>query len=139
LADWIDGETLAMIRSWIEMHFAGVPGSFGQTVGMALRGSLERKLVSAIVAAHVSKLDISVAALEAHTLAGGRPDEVVKAAIQLDRMGQAFEPQVLCAIDLQAGTLSDLVDAYGRTRELHPEFTFAEFAKRHLDGEMSSP
>jgi hypothetical protein len=124
-----------MIRYWIEMHFAGVPISFGETVGMALRRTLRRDTVSAIVASHLAKLGISRVTLEAHTLAGGRADEVVTAAIQLDQMGQRSDPEMLCAIDLKSGNLRELVDAYKRSRELHPEFAFAEFAKRYLDGE----
>lgn len=124
-----------MIKSWIEMHYAGVPISFGQVLGMRLRGALRQNLVSAIVVSHVAKLDISLVTLEAHSLAGGRPDEVVKAGIRLQQMDQPFEPQVLCAIDLTSHNLKELVETYGRTRELHPEFTFAEFVGRYLDGE----
>jgi uncharacterized protein YqfA (UPF0365 family) len=124
-----------MVRSWIELRFAGVPISFGEILGMALRGSLKQNLASAIVASHEAQLDISRVTLEAHTLAGGRPNAVVTAALRLAQLDQAFEPQVLGAIDLTSGNLSEVIDAYAQARELHPEFTFTEFVKRHQDGE----
>jgi hypothetical protein len=124
-----------MIRYWIEMHFAGVPGAFVTAVGMALRGTLKRNLVSAIIVSYKADLNIPGTTLEAHTLAGGRPDEVIKAAIQLNKMDQPVDCQLLCAIDLSTGNLQELIDAYGHVREAHPDFEFEEFIRRHQQGE----
>jgi hypothetical protein len=117
------------------MHFAGVPVSFGDVLGMALRGTLKRELVSAMIVTQKAELGISTNTLEAHYLAGGRPDEVVRAVVQLARLGQNVDVALLCAIDLTSRDLPALLAAYVRVRELHPNFAFDEFVTRHLGGE----
>lgn len=124
-----------MIKAWLELKFAGVPISFSEVLGMAIRRSLKRELITALVVTQKADLKIPVVALEAHALANGRPDEVVKAAVLLQRMGEPFDYRVLSALDLGPENLPRLVKAYSRVKEAYPDFTFKEFTERLLSGE----
>lgn len=124
-----------MIRLWIELWSAGVPDPFSQGVGMLLRRTLKRDVVSAMVFAEKTGVELTPTELEAHYLAGGRPKELVLAVIQLQKLGESVDPYTLAEIDLKRGDLQDLLDAYERARERHPEFRFEELAERLLDGE----
>lgn len=124
-----------MIKSWLMLKSVGVPAPFGQVLGMAMRKTLDRDLVGAMAVAYRLDLQIPLAALEAHALAGGRVKDVVQAAVALRQMGEAFDSQKLMALDLQSSNLPELVAAYSRVKEKYDRFPFGEFADRFIQGE----
>lgn len=124
-----------MIREWVMLKAAGVPVSFADVVGMVLRRSLSPGLVHALIAGHKAGLEVPRMALEAHALAGGRPEQIVKAALVLKGVGEPPDYPRLAAIDLQRPDLLDLMQTYVRVREAYPTFGFDEFSQRLLDGE----
>lgn len=124
-----------MIRAWVTLHFAGVPHAFSQVIGMKLRGTLSRELVSALVICEKLDLGISATTLEAHALAGGRVHDIAVAAAHLDRAGEPVPVELLCTIDLERGDVPDLAEAFVQLRETFPELGLAEVAKRYSSGE----
>lgn len=124
-----------MIQHWIELRAAGVPISFGEIAGMALRGTLKGPLVRAMIVAHKAGLEFEHNQLEAHFLAGGDVEQVVKAAISLRQLEQAVSPAKLLAVDLKDHRVLELAQAYARARERYPDFSFEEMMRRHLEGE----
>lgn len=124
-----------MIQHWIALRASGVPISFGEIAGMALRGTLKGPLVRAMIVAHKAGLEFEHHQLEAHFLAGGDVENVVKAAILLRKLEQAVSPAQLLALDLKDHRVLELVEAYARARERYPDFSFEEMMVRHLEGE----
>lgn len=124
-----------MIEHWIALRTNGVPISFGEAAGMTLRGTLKGPLVRALIVAHKAGLEFGQRQLEAHLLAGGDVEQVVKAAISLRSLEQAVPPEELLALDLKDHRVLELVQAYARARERYPHFSFEEMTARHLAGE----
>ena len=124
-----------MIQHWIALRASGVPISFGDVAGMALRGTLKGPLVRALIVAHKAGLEYGHRQLEAHFLAGGDVEAVVMAAISLSKLEQAVPPENLLALDLKDHRVLELVEAYARARERYPDFSFQEMMVRYLKGE----
>jgi uncharacterized protein YqfA (UPF0365 family) len=72
------------VRLWIEALAAGVPIGLFTLVGMRLRKVNPAAVVRPLVNATKAGLKLSVDLLEAHYLAGGNVDRVVKALISAD-------------------------------------------------------
>jgi hypothetical protein len=124
-----------VIHHWIVLRASGVPIGFANVAGMAIRGTLKRPLVQALIVSHQAELDFDHRQLEAHFLAGGDVEGVVKAALALRRLGQTVDPAALLALDLSDRRLPELVRAYARARERYPDLSFEEVMRRHLEGE----
>lgn len=130
-----ESDVIEMIRSLLKLAGAGVPSPFLQATGMLLRKSLNEGLVNAMVVAHTAEVGIPASHLEAHYLAGGDPEALVKAAIQLRGREQQVDHRQLAAIDLGGGDLEQVVAAYAAVKEQHPDFAFDELAERVAEGE----
>lgn len=124
-----------MIHHWLLLRASGVPIGFADVAGMAIRGTLKRPLVRALIASHQTGLAFEHRQLEAHLLAGGDVEGVVKAALALRKLGQTVAPADLLAVDLKDRRLPELVRAYARARERYPDLSFEEVMRRHLEGE----
>lgn len=123
-----------MIHHWLVLRASDVPIRFGDVAGMAIRGTLKRPLVQALIVSHRAGLGFELRQLEAHFLAGGDVEDVVRAALSLRQLGQAVSPPDLLALDLKDGRLAELVRAYALARERYPGLSFEEVKRRHLEG-----
>lgn len=124
-----------MIREWIALKAAGVPLTVAQFIGMALRRSLDRELVRAMVMAHRSRLEITPQELEAQTVAGGNVAEVVKSAMALKARGVPFDRRKLFGVDLARGDTWRFTCSFLRARDADPGLTFEAAVDRYLAGE----
>jgi uncharacterized protein YqfA (UPF0365 family) len=124
-----------MIRHWIMLKSAAVPIGFLHVVGMVMRRTLSDELVTTLIAAHKSGLPISPIALEVHTLAGGNPADLVKAALTLAAAGVSTPIELLGDIARKEGRGLDVAKAYLAARELDPSLEFDEVADRYMKGE----
>ena len=73
------------VRLWMEAVFAGVPVGLGDLVGMRLRKVNPAAVIRPLIAATKAGLQLATKQLEAHYLAGGHVDRVVKALISADK------------------------------------------------------
>jgi uncharacterized protein YqfA (UPF0365 family) len=69
------------LRLWIEAISAGTPVGIGYLIGMRLRKVNPPAVVRPLIWATKAGLDLSLGDLEAHYLAGGMVDRVVRALI----------------------------------------------------------
>ena len=70
---------------WITSLAAGVHVSIASLVGMRLRRIQPKRLVEPLIKARKAGLDVSLAKLETHYLAGGNVDRVINALIAAQR------------------------------------------------------
>ncbi|HEY0305621.1 MAG TPA: flotillin-like FloA family protein, partial [Longimicrobiales bacterium] len=73
------------VRLWVEAVFAGVKVGIGDLIGMRLRKVSPAGVVRPLIAATKAGLTLTTRQLEAHFLAGGHVDRVVKALISADK------------------------------------------------------
>ncbi|MBI4408955.1 MAG: flotillin-like FloA family protein [Gemmatimonadetes bacterium] len=128
-----------MIREWIVLRRLGVPLRFRQLLGMALRKSLRRELVTALVAAHKAGLDLAPAELEAHYLAEGNVADVVKSALALKAQGVAYDRRKLYAVDLATSHAWDFTRAFLAAREREPRLSFGDEAIAFIRSHRHAP
>ena len=88
------------IPLWISALAAGVPVSIFDLIGMRLRKVRPEIVVPALINTHKAGLNLEVAALEAHYLAGGDVIKVVRSLISADKANIPLTFQRACAIDL---------------------------------------
>ena len=84
------------IRLWIEAIFAGVRVGLGDLIGMRLRKVNPASVIRPLIAATKAELSLTTKDLEAHYLAGGRVDRVVKALLV-----QRIETDVDCDVQVR--------------------------------------
>ncbi len=94
---------------WISALAAGVPVGPGTLVGMRLRKVSPHKVIGPMIAAWKAGVKPSVSDLEAHYLAGGSVDRVVRALISADKANIALDFQKAAAIDLAGRDVFDAV------------------------------
>jgi uncharacterized protein YqfA (UPF0365 family) len=85
---------------WITALFSGVRVGLGTLIGMRLRKIPPGEIVRPLISATKADIDLDVAQMEAHHLAGGGVGEVVKALISADRANIDLPWQRATAIDL---------------------------------------
>ena len=89
------------IRLWMTAVFSGVRVSlFRDLVGMRLRNVPPSAIIGPLITAHKAGIAISPAQLEAHYLAGGHVQQVVKALISADKADIPLTFERATAIDL---------------------------------------
>jgi uncharacterized protein YqfA (UPF0365 family) len=85
---------------WFQALMSGVRVSFMTLFGMRFRKVNPSAIVNPLINAHKAGLALSIDALEAHYLAGGRVENVVRALIAADKAGIALDLKQATAIDL---------------------------------------
>ena len=70
---------------WITAIFSGVRVGIGTLIGMRLRKVPPASIIRPLISATKAGLDLDVGQMEAHHLAGGDVERVVKALISADR------------------------------------------------------
>jgi uncharacterized protein YqfA (UPF0365 family) len=99
---------LKFFKLWIQSYFSGARISLFELVGMWLRKVKAEQIVHAKIALVQAGLPIETKDLEAHYLAGGNVNAVMRAMIAADRARIPMDFQTAAGIDL-AGR--DVVDA----------------------------
>lgn len=85
---------------WITALFSGVHVSLGTLIGMRLRKVVPSEIVRPKISATKAGLDLDLAQMEAHSLAGGNVGSVVTALISADRAQIELPWMRATAIDL---------------------------------------
>ncbi len=88
------------VRLWISAMASGASVGLGSLIGMRLRRIPPRVVVEPRISAIRAGLDLNVADLESHYLAGGDVNKVVLALISADKAGIELTFQRASAIDL---------------------------------------
>ena len=88
------------VRLWIEAISAGVRVGIGYLVGMRLRKVSPPAVVRPLIWSTKAGLDLEIADLEAHYLAGGQVHRVVRALISADKANIELSFNQAAAIDL---------------------------------------
>jgi uncharacterized protein YqfA (UPF0365 family) len=88
------------IGLWITAMFSGVKVGIGTLIGMRLRKVVPSAIVRPLISATKAGIDLEVAQMEAHYLAGGNVDRVVTALISADRANIDLPWKRATAIDL---------------------------------------
>ncbi len=88
------------IGLWISALASGVHISIGTLVGMRVRRIQPQRLVYPLIKANKAGLDLTIAKLETHFLAGGNVDRVINALIAAQRANIEMPFEKACAIDL---------------------------------------
>jgi uncharacterized protein YqfA (UPF0365 family) len=85
---------------WVTAIFSGVRVSIGTLIGMRLRKVNPAEIIRPLISATKADLDLDVAQMEAHYLAGGNVARVVTALISADRANIELSWRRATAIDL---------------------------------------
>ncbi len=88
------------ISLWIRAAASNVKVGLGQLIGMRFRKVVPSRIIIPAIKSTKAGLDISVAQLETHYMAGGNVDRVIEASIAAQRAGIALTFERACAIDL---------------------------------------
>ena len=88
------------IGLWISALASGVHISIGTLVGMRVRRIQPQRLVYPLIKANKAGLDLTIAKLETHFLAGGNVDRVINALIAAQRANIEMPFEKASAIDL---------------------------------------
>ncbi len=92
---------LVPVRLWITAIFSGVPIKLVQDlVGMRLRRVPPEAIIMPLIAAHQAGIHIDTSLLEAHYMAGGHVQQVVRALISAQKAGIDLTFEKATAIDL---------------------------------------
>ena len=100
---------LAYAKLWVQALASGASVSPFALVGMALRKVNANVIVENRITAIKAGLQVSTAEMEAHYLAGGNVDRVVKALIAAHKANIDLSWQKACAIDLAGRDILDAV------------------------------
>jgi uncharacterized protein YqfA (UPF0365 family) len=85
---------------WITALFSGVRVGIGTLIGMRLRKVVPSDIIRPLISATKANINLDVAQMEAHYLAGGRVGQVVTALISADRANIELPWKRATAIDL---------------------------------------
>jgi len=96
-------------RLWIQAMFSGAPVSIFELIGMMLRRVNARLIVGSRITATKAGLELTTEQLEAHYLAGGHVNNVVRALIAADRANIELSFKTATAIDLAGRDILDAV------------------------------
>lgn len=88
------------IGLWITAVFSGVRVRIGTLIGMRLRKVVPSAIVRPLISATKAEIDLEIAQMEAHFLAGGNVERVVTALISADRANIDLPWKRATAIDL---------------------------------------
>ena len=100
---------ISVIDLWVRALFAEAPVRIRDLIGMKLRRVPPHQVVLTYVSAVKAGLDISTGMLEAHYLAGGSMQNVVRAMIAADKANIELKFQQAAAIDLAGRNIIDAV------------------------------
>jgi uncharacterized protein YqfA (UPF0365 family) len=104
------GLALSVINLWVRATFSGVKVRiWSDLVGMKLRRVPGTQVVLTYISAVKAGLSISTSMLEAHYLAGGNMQNVVRALIAADKANIELQFQQAAAIDLAGRNIIDAV------------------------------
>ncbi len=100
---------LSVINLWVRALFAEAPVRIRDLIGMKLRRVPPNQVVLTYISAIKAGLEISTGMLEAHYLAGGSMQNVVRAMIAADKANIDLKFQQAAAIDLAGRNIVDAV------------------------------
>ena len=101
---------LPVIGLWVRATFSGVKVKvWGDLVGMRLRRVPPSQVVLTYISAAKASIEMNCSILEAHYLAGGSMQNVVRALIAADKANIALTFQQAAAIDLAGRNIVDAV------------------------------
>lgn len=103
------GIFLHFLQIWIRAFAARAPVTIVNLVGMRLRGIPPAIVVNTRIMAVKAGLEMSTDGLEAHYLAGGRVEKVVRALIAADKANIELTFKQACAIDLAGRDIEEAV------------------------------
>ncbi|MEA2068743.1 MAG: flotillin-like protein FloA [Verrucomicrobiota bacterium] len=103
------GLAISVINLWVRALFAEAPVRIRDLIGMKLRHVPPTQVVLTYISAIKAGLDISTNMLEAHYLAGGSIQNVVRAMIAADKANIELQFQQAAAIDLAGRNIIDAV------------------------------
>lgn len=85
---------------WLRALTSGAPVTFRTLIGMRFRGIPAAPIVNNYITAVRAGLNVTIAQLETHFLAGGNVEQVVRALIAAERARLQLDFMQACAIDL---------------------------------------
>lgn len=97
------------IGLWITALFSGVRVRIGTLIGMRLRKVVPGAIVRPLISATKAEIDLDIAQMEAHFLAGGNVERVVNALISADRANIDLPWKRAAAIDLAGRNVLEAV------------------------------
>jgi uncharacterized protein YqfA (UPF0365 family) len=101
---------MPVIGLWVRATFSGVKVKvWGDLVGMRLRRVPPNQVVLTLISASKAGIEMTCSILEAHYLAGGSMQNVVRALIAADKANIALTFQQAAAIDLAGRNIVDAV------------------------------
>ena len=103
------GLAISVVDLWVRALFAEAQVRIRDLIGMKLRRVPPHQVVLTYVSAIKAGLDISTGMLEAHYLAGGSMQNVVRAMIAADKANIELKFQQAAAIDLAGRNIIDAV------------------------------
>jgi uncharacterized protein YqfA (UPF0365 family) len=103
------GLAISVINLWVRALFAEAPVRIRDLIGMKLRHVPPSQVVLTYISAIKAGLEISTGMLEAHYLAGGSMQNVVRAMIAADKANIDLKFQQAAAIDLAGRNIIDAV------------------------------
>jgi len=103
------GLAISVIDLWVRALFAEAAVRIRDLVGMKLRRVPPHQVVLTYIAAIKAGISITTGQLEAHFLAGGNMQNVVRAMIAADKANITLEFQQAAAIDLAGRNIIDAV------------------------------
>jgi uncharacterized protein YqfA (UPF0365 family) len=103
------GLAISVINLWVRALFAEAPVRIRDLIGMKLRHVPPSQVVLTYISAIKAGLEISTGMLEAHYLAGGSMQNVVRAMIAADKANINLKFQQAAAIDLAGRNIVDAV------------------------------
>jgi uncharacterized protein YqfA (UPF0365 family) len=103
------GLAISVINLWVRALFAEAPVRIRDLIGMKLRRVPPNQVVLTYISAVKAGLDIGTGMLEAHYLAGGSMQNVVRALIAADKANIELSFQQAAAIDLAGRNIVDAV------------------------------
>lgn len=101
--------TFVPVGLWITAIFSGVKIGLGNLIGMRLRRVVPSRIVNPLIKATKAGLDLNVAQLEAHYLAGGNINTLVDALIAAERASISLSFERAAAIDLAGRNVLEAV------------------------------
>jgi len=124
-----------VFRHMVEIKASGARIGTFDLIGLGLRKTLSRELVTAIVLNHKAGLGIPWQKLELHSMSGGDVSAVVKATLLLQQAGEDVGFDALASADLDGLEPTNLAEAYSRCKATFPALTFDEFLQQVSEDE----
>jgi uncharacterized protein YqfA (UPF0365 family) len=103
------GLAISVINLWVRALFAEAPVRIRDLIGMKLRHVPPNQVVLTYISAIKAGLSMTTGMLEAHYLAGGSMQNVVRAMIAADKANIELQFQQAAAIDLAGRNIIDAV------------------------------